>query len=205
MPDGMKLYYAPKTRSQRPRWLLEELGVAYEKIGVDLKAKAHKTPEYLRIHPLGLVPALQDGNLTLIESGAMVAYLADKYPEKRLAPPLGTPERGLYYQWLFYATATMEPPVMQVFYHTQLLPEDKRIPAVVEPAKQKFRESLPLVEKTVEKGPWILGSDFSAADVLVGINVIFGRALKLIDGFPALEAYAKRLTDRPAWQRARAD
>lgn len=201
----MKLYYAPKTRSARPRWILEELGVPYEKINVDLKAKAQKSPEYLKVHPLGLVPALQDGSLTIIESGAIVTYLADKYPEKKLAPPVASPERGTYYQWLFFAVASMEPPLMQVFQHTVQLPEEKRISQVAEGGRTKFAETVPVIEKALQGKPWIMGNQFTAADVLIGMMVIFARSLKLTEGNATLEDYAKRLTERPAFQRARAD
>jgi len=90
----MKLYYSPQTRAGRPRWLLEEIGAPYEIASLDLKKGEHKQPEYMKIHPHGAVPALIDGDLALFESAAICMYLADKYPEKKLAPALGTPARG---------------------------------------------------------------------------------------------------------------
>src|SRR5258705_12836566 len=111
----MKLYYARMTRAGRPRWMLEETGAPYELVRLDLSRGEHKKPEYMKIHPHGSVPALDDGDLALFESAAICAYLADKFPEKRLAPPVGTPARGLYYQWIVYSMATMEPPILKVF------------------------------------------------------------------------------------------
>ena len=136
----MKLYYAPQTRAGRPRWLLEELGVPYEIVPVDLAQGEHKKPEYMKIHPHGAVPALADGDLVLFESAAICMYLADKYPEKKLAPAVGTPARGLYYQWMIYTMATLEPPVVQIFLNTVMLPEAERSAAAVEKGKTQFAE-----------------------------------------------------------------
>ena len=122
----LKLYHSAQSRSTRPRWLLEEIGAPYELVRVDLGKQEHKTPQYLQIHPHGVVPALVDGDLALIESGAICAYLADKFPAARLAPAVGTPERGRYYQWMFYTMATLEPPLLQVFMNTVQLPEAQR-------------------------------------------------------------------------------
>ena len=121
----MKLYSNPFSRGTRPRWLLEELGVPYALVHVDMKAGAHKEPGYRAIHPLGRVPALveEDGR-TVIESGAICLYLADKYIDRGLAPAFGSPARGAYYQWAFYAYATLEAPVTQYFTHTRSAPED---------------------------------------------------------------------------------
>ena len=112
MDTPLKLYFAPRTRATRPRWLLEELGVPYELVELDMSKQEHKQLPYLRIHPLGRVPALADGDQVIFESAAICMYLADKFPEKKLAPAVGTPERGQYYQWMVYAGATLEPEVL---------------------------------------------------------------------------------------------
>src|SRR5271166_4282849 len=104
----MKLYFAPQTRAIRPLIMLEELAVPYEVVLIDFKGGEHKTVEYRKIHPHGQLPALQDGRLTMFESAAICAYLADKFPDKRMAPALGTVERGTYYQWMFYSVAALE-------------------------------------------------------------------------------------------------
>src|SRR4029450_1324052 len=91
----------------------EEIGEPFELARLDMSKKEHKAPEYMKIHPHGAVPALVDGDLVLIESAAIVAYLADKFPAAKLAPAVGTPERGRYYQWLFYTIGTLEPPLIQ--------------------------------------------------------------------------------------------
>ncbi len=104
----MKLYFAPQTRAIRPLIMLEELAVPYEIVLIDFKGGEHKSVEYRKIHPHGQLPALQDGALTMFESAAICAYLADKFPDKQMAPALGTIERGMYYQWMFYSMAALE-------------------------------------------------------------------------------------------------
>ena len=104
----MKLYYAPQTRAIRPLIMLEELAVPYEIVLIDFKGGEHKSVEYRKIHPHGQLPALQDGTLTMFESAAICAYLADKFPDKQMAPALGTIERGMYYQWMFYSMAALD-------------------------------------------------------------------------------------------------
>src|SRR5262245_45870944 len=128
----LKLYYAPQTRAGRPRWLLEEIGVPYELVRLDLQKADHQQPDYMKANPNGAVPALVDGDLALFESAAICQYLADKFPEKRLAPPLGTPARARYYQWIHYAMSGLEPPLVTLFLHTMMRPEKDRIPVLVE-------------------------------------------------------------------------
>ncbi len=99
----MQLYFAPRTRASRPRWLLEELEVPYELVKLDLSKQESRTPAYVALHPFGEVPVLVDGDVTLFESSAICLYLADRFPEKRLAPSLGSPDRGPYLQWMLFA------------------------------------------------------------------------------------------------------
>ncbi|MHC5830283.1 MAG: glutathione S-transferase family protein, partial [Nostoc sp.] len=105
----MKLYYIPTTRAVRPRWLLEEMGIAYDLVRVNMTMT--KQSEYKELHPHGKVPVLVDGEVTIFESAAICTYLADKYIEMGFAPPLDSSERADYQQWLFYAAVTLEPPV----------------------------------------------------------------------------------------------
>ena len=110
----MKLYWSPRTRSFSALWLMEETGQAYERVLTDISTGAQKTPEYLAINPMGKVPALKDGDATLAEAAAICAYVAERYPEARLAPPLGDPGRAKYLYWLFFAPGCIEPAMMQV-------------------------------------------------------------------------------------------
>lgn len=201
----LKLYHSSQSRSVRPRWLLEEIGAPYELVRLDMSKQEHKTPEYKRIHPHGVVPALVDGDLALMESAAICAYLADKFPEAQMAPRIGTPERGRYYQWMVYSIATLEPPVIDIFMNTVMLPEAERSTKAVDKARTTFGEVAQVLEYNLSSKPFLLGERFSAVDVMVGSSLIWGQFLGLLDGRPALAEYAQRLSTRPAYQRASAD
>jgi glutathione S-transferase len=199
----MKLYYVPLTRASRPRWMLEELGVPYELVRIDRAWT--KSREYLAIHPLGHVPAFTDGDLTMFESAAIVSYLADKYPDKQLAPPPGTPERGLYYQWMFFVMATMEPPLVAVFNEQVKKPEPERDQKVIAAARARFTQILDVLDGALAGKEYILGDRFSAADIMIASALAWSKFMGLLDHHPRVQAYSKRMADRPAAKRARAD
>jgi len=201
----MKLYYVPRTRATRVRWLLEELGVPYQLVRLDTSKKENKQPDYLAIHPLGHVPALVDQDVSLIESAAICMYLADKFPEKKLAPALGSKERASYYQWIMFAMTTVEPPLITIAMHTRFLPEEKRNPAMIPEAQGRLKEVLGVLEKRMEGKQFAVGDHFTAADAVLGSTLIWGNAMGQIQGFPSLEAYIKRMMERPAQKKAAAD
>ena len=185
----LTLYHATQSRSVRPRWLLEEIGAPYELVRLNLGAGEHKRPEYLRINPNGTVPALVDGDLALFESAAICQYLADRFPEKRLAPPVGTPARGLYYQWIHYAMAALEPPIVTIFLHTVRRAEAERNATLAAEARAQLGSVLDVIERALAGRQFILGDDFTAAD----------------DARSNIASYVTRLAARPAFQRAGAD
>jgi len=201
----MKLYHSAQSRSTRPRWLLEEIGAPYDLVRLDMSKQEQKAPAYLRINPHGTVPALVDGDLALIESAAICSYLADKFPEARLAPAVGTPERGRYYQWMFYSMATLEPPVIEIFMNTVMLPEAERSAKAVEKARAAFAGVADVLSNALSGKPFMLGEQFSAADVMIGSTLAWSQFLGLLNDRPALQEYAQRLSARPAYQRATAD
>ena len=202
----LTLYHSPQSRSVRPRWMLEELGVPYEVVRLNLEAGDQKKPEYLKLNPNGTVPTLVDGALAIWESAAIVQYLADKYPEKRLAPPVGTPARGLYYQWSFFAMCGLEPPAITIFLHTVRLPEGERLPQLVEGARTQLAAAVRLVDGALAGKDFILGSEFSAADVLIGSTLWWCHMMGMVGpDVPNVQAYVGRVTTRPAMQRASAD
>ena len=202
----LKLYYVPRTRAVRVRWMLEELGVPYELHRVDLMAGEQRSAEYLaRVHPLGHVPALIDGDTCIFESGAIIAHLADRFPEKQLAPTPGSPERGPYYQWLFYAMTELEPHVQLYSAHTQRLPEDRRIAAVADEARRALNANLLALEQALSDGREFVLGRFTAADVVVSGVVGWAFMLRMIEDRPLTQAWSKRLADREAARRSRAD
>ena len=118
----MKLYWSPRSRSFSALWLMEETGQPYERVLTDISKGAQKTPEYLAINPMGKVPALADGEATLAEAAAICAYVAERYPQAKLAPPVGDPLRAKYLYWLFFAPGCIEPAMVQVATKVEMNP-----------------------------------------------------------------------------------
>lgn len=197
----MKLYRVGGSRSNRVQWMLEELGVTVELQTLDFRKGELRSEAHLLRHPHGLVPAFEDEGLSLIESSAICLYLADKYPDKKLAPAVGTKERAKYYQWCVYAPATLDEKTVAAFFHTVVYPADQRDPKVVERARELWGHAANVLEPVVAHSPYLLG-EFSAADVVVGYAVTLAARIGLLEGHAVLAAYAKRLSERPAFARA---
>jgi glutathione S-transferase len=191
----VKLYWAPHTRAMRALWMLEETGCAYERVLVDITTGAQSHPDFLKINPMGKVPALVDGDATVAESGAICAWLADRFPEAGLAPPIGDPARGRYLQWLFFSAGCAEPA------YTERMNGWTTDSSAA--AWGNFDRVIAVQEEALSTGPWILGERFSAADVLLGIDLHYCmNVIKVIPEKPVLQAYAARCFERPALQRA---
>ena len=191
----MKLYWAPRTRSFSALWMMEETGQTYERVLVDMSVNAQKSPDYLAINPMGKVPALQDGAATMAEAAAICAYVAERYPQAKLAPLIGDPRRTKYLYWLFYAPTCIEPAIMQIYTKMQ-------VPTMMAgwgEATQVFD----VLDAAVEKGAWILGDEFSAADVIIcsGLNFAI-KVFKMVPTRPSFDRYIERCSARPAFQRA---
>jgi glutathione S-transferase len=197
----MKLYFAPRTRAVRPRWLLEELEVPYALVKLD----PSKQENPLAIHPFGEVPVLVDGDVTLFESLAICLHLADRFPEKRLAPPPGSMERGLYYQWMLYSETRLEPVVMPFHEHARL-PEEQQVHAPVQEALTRTRarlgDVLQVIDTALDGREFLVGGHFTAADVVNASVLHLAHTLKLLDGHPRLVEYVMRHVRRPAVRRA---
>ncbi|MHA7628926.1 glutathione S-transferase family protein [Corallococcus sp. M7] len=193
----MKLYFAPRTRAVRPRWLLEELGVPYELVQQDTV-----TPEYLAVHPLGDLPALVDGDVTLLESLAICLHLADRFPEKHLAPPVGSAERGAYYGWMAFAELSLDPVVME-FYRDAQPPGTREVPeGDVAKLRARLTAALDLIQGGLGGREFLVGESFTAADVVMASILHLANTLMLLGGHPGLVAYVRRHSQRPAVRRA---
>ena len=194
----MKLYWSPRTRSFSALWLMEETGQPYERVLTDIATGAQKTPEYLAINPMGKVPALRHGDVTITEVAAICTYLADAFPDKKLNVPVGDPRRGPYLKWMFFGPGCFEPAVI-----------DRAAPRAEPPRRAMlgygdFDTTMNVVAKAVEKGPWILGEQFTAADVVIGSQIRWGMMFKLVPERQTFLDYAARIAARPAVQRAEA-
>jgi glutathione S-transferase len=189
----IKLYWAPRSRAFSALWLMEETGQPYERVRVDIAAGAQRTPEYLAVNPMGKVPALSDGDATLAEAAAICAYVAERYPEAKLAPALGDPLRAKYLYWLFFTPGCIEPAMVQVATKIEM----SSVAAGWGDAQRVFD----VLDAALIKGPWILGEDFSAADVAVGSALNFAvRLFKMVPSRPSFDAYIARCVARPAFQ-----
>jgi glutathione S-transferase len=191
----MQLYWSPRSRSFAALWLLEETGQPYERVLTDISTGAQRNIEYLAINPMGKVPALKDGEVALAESAAILAYVAERYPEARLTPPIGDPKRARFLYWLFFVPGCIEPAMVQIA--TKL--EMSSVAAGWGDAKRVFD----VLDTALAKGPWILGENFSAADVAIGAALNFSvRLFKMVPSRASFDAYLARCVARPAFQRA---
>ncbi len=193
----MKHYCYPSSRAATTIWMLKELDAPHESIVVDFAAGEAASPEYRAINPMGKVPALVDGDAVVTETAAICAYLADKFADKGLAPPPGSPERGKYYRYLFFPGVTLEP----------LLSVTSLGIEVTNPQSVGWGDmprGLATVETMTPEAGWAVGDVFTAADV------VFGGALALFSGFkmmelsPKVAAYVERVKARPAYQASHA-
>ncbi|MBI1181947.1 MAG: glutathione S-transferase family protein [Alphaproteobacteria bacterium] len=191
----MKLYWAPKSRAFRAAWMLEESGAPYERVLVDIRAGQQSTPEFARINPMQKVPALTDGEATVAESAAICAYVAERVPGAGLAPPMDSPLRGRYWHLLFFAASCIEGAFLEKFANVS--------PPGMSAGWGSLDRVMDALEGFVTPGPWVLGEQFTAADVMIGADLYYGIELfGLFERRPAFAAYLERITKRPAFQRA---
>ncbi len=192
----MKLYEFAPTRSIRARWMLQELGIDFESVTVSLPSGEHRNPEYLEINPAGKVPALVDGDLTLTESGAIVLYLAEKYPERGFMPA-DPGARAEAYRWMFFAITELEQPLWRIARHTALYPAHERLPADVSLARREFTDMAAVLETHMKDRTYVAGDRVSAADFIVAYTLDWGDEARLLGDFPLLRAYVQRMYARP--------
>ena len=161
----MKIYYAPNTRAVRIVWLFEELGLPYEIERFKLGDVSMRSPDYLKVHPMGRVPTLQDGDVTIFESGAIVQYVLAKYGEGRLVPAVSSPEFPAYLQWLHYAEGMIMPPVNTIVVETVLLPPERRNQGNVDRAVKLLSRMLGAANEGLQGREYLAGA-FSGADIM---------------------------------------
>jgi len=203
----IKLYYYPGNASLTPHILLEELGVPFELVLVDRANAAHKSPEYLKLNPNGLIPVLVDGELILYETAAICLHLADTHPQVRLAPPMRTAERAHFYKWLIWGTNTLQSMLLHYFYGERLVNEGDAAAAaqVKTHAEAHIGGMLDQLDAQLasHRADWLLGPEFSAVDpyalMLCRWTRNFARPARSL---PNLGPYLQRVLARPAVQRA---
>jgi glutathione S-transferase len=188
----MKLYEFGPTRSIRVRWTLQELGVDFEPIRVNLLAGEHQRPEFLKINPAGKIPVLVDGDLVLTESVAIVLYLADKYSNKGLIPT-DLKERAQVNRWLLFAATELEQPLWRIARNTMLYPEEQRLPADVVLASQEFQAMASVLEEHMQRRQFVVGDNVTVADFVLAYTLDWANEDQLLDDCPQLLTYMKRM------------
>ena len=184
----MKLYFNPQSRAVIARWMLDECGADYEIVPIDLAMGENKRTDYLKINPAGTLPALVDGQARIFETAAICLYLADRFPEANLAPKIGDPRRGKYLTFAVYSTSQLDPAIVDAALN--LKTERQR-------GWTDFETCKTVVERELGAGPYLLGEQFTAADVLIGSMFIWQRMMGTRSGRPAIDAYVDRLLARP--------
>ncbi|RUO66361.1 glutathione S-transferase [Pseudidiomarina planktonica] len=188
-------YTNPESRACIVRRMLEEVGAKYTTKVLDYNGQM-KTPEYLKINPLGKVPAITHGDLVVTETAAICAYLADQFPEKNLAPAPDSPERGTYYRWLFFGAGPVE-----------LATSAKACGWAIEGNEQMvgsgtLNEVMAALELAISKGPFICGEQFTAADVYIASHIGWGMQFKTLEERDSFKSYVERVDERPAIKKA---
>lgn len=191
---SLVLYYHPYSRAAGTLWALEEAGAPYELEVIDILKGEQKGPELVAKNPMGKLPTLVDGDVVVTEAAAIALYLADRYAAGRLAPPLDDPRRGTYLRWSFFAPSVVEPAVMAKASNWQV----KEVSA----GWGSFGAMVAAAESAIAGGPFLLGEQFSMADVVFGGLLRYLIGFKQIEPRPAFTAYVARLDERPAFQRA---
>jgi glutathione S-transferase len=198
MADDLVLYTNPMSRGRIARWMLEETGQPYRTEVLDF-GTTMKAADYLRINPMGKVPAIRHGDAVVTEAAAICAYLADAFPDAGLAPPPGDRRRAPYYRWLFFAAGPIEAAATNKALGF-VVPEGRNATA----GYGSLADVMNAVERVVSERDYVAGDAFTAADVYFGSQIGWGMMFGTIDKRPAFEQYWARLSARPAAVRSRA-
>jgi glutathione S-transferase len=188
------LHHSPMSRAANVVWMLEEVGVPYELVHVNLMAGDHKRAEHLALNPMGKVPVLVDNGVAISETAAIAVYLGDRYALSRLAPALDDPARGPYLRWCFYSPSVVEIGCMAKAAGWQFKPSQAGFGT--------YESMISTLDGALSQGPWLLGDRFTMADMILGGTMLWMLQFGMIDSLPSFTAYAERLRQRPAKQRA---
>jgi glutathione S-transferase len=195
MSDEIVFYSSPLSRGRIVHWMLEEVAAPHRFEVVNLESADQKKPGFLAVNPMGKVPAIVHRDTVVTECGAICAYLADAFPASGLAPHTDSPARGTYYRWLFFGACCVEPAVID-----RMLSR----PAPSRPGALGYgcyEDTIETLERALTPGPYILGNQFSAADVYIGSQIGFGMMMNALEGRSTFRNYTSLLQQRPAYRR----
>jgi len=199
MADEVTFYHNPRSRATMAHWMLEEVGAPYKVVPISFDAGENKTPAFLAINPMGKLPTIVHRGVTVTETAAIIAYLADNFPAAGLAPAPTDPQRGAYYRWLFFGSGCVEPAMMDAMMQR-------------EPGRPMgmpygtYDDTFNTLRKALTPGPYLLGDTFSAADLYIGSELNYASMFGApgIKDDPVFTPYVERLKARPAFQRTAA-
>ena len=198
----LKVHFVAGTRAGRVVWLLEELGLDYEVNIMPFTKEGLKSPEHRSRHALGRVPVLEDGDISIFESGAIIDYVLERHKNGGLKTSSDAPEFPFYLQWYHYCEGMVMPPMNQIVVQTILLPPDRRDETVLNQAKNLLTKSLAPVNENLANKDYLIG-DFSAADLMLGHSCFMANRLGCVnDEMKSIKDYVARINDRPAFQKA---
>ena len=198
----LKLHFAPNSRAGRIVWLLEELGLPYALNRMDFHPRDLKSDAHRARHPLGRVPVLEDGDVSIFESGAIIEYVLERHKNGGLKPAVDAPEYPDYLQWFHYCEGMVMPPINIIVVNTLLLPPDRQDQNALAQAKRLLAKALAPVNDALAGKDYLVGN-FSAADIMLGHACFMSNRIGSVsDEMAHLKAYVSRIEQRPAFQKA---
>lgn len=197
MSDEVIFYHNPQSRASMAHWMLEECGAPYRTVPMAWESDDTRKPDFLAVNPMGKLPTIRHRGVTVTETAAIVAYLADAFPEAGLAPPVGSPERGAYYRWLFFGAGCIEPSMLDTLIKRPP-PENKRMAGY-----GTYEDVLNALRVTLADRDYLATDRFTGADLYVGASLGWMGAFGApqVKGDPVFDAYVARCTDRPAYRK----
>jgi glutathione S-transferase len=196
----LKVHFAPNSRAGRIIWILEELNLPYEVNRMDFHPKDLKSDEHRSRHPLGRIPVLDDGDVRIYESGAIVEYILERHKNGNLKPEVSSERYPEYLQWFHYCEGMVMPPINTIIVQTLLLPEDRRDENVLNQAKRLLSKSLEPVNQSLAEREYLIG-DFSAADIMLGHACFMSNRLGCVnEEMLNMKSYVENINKRPAFQ-----
>jgi glutathione S-transferase len=192
----MKLYGAPPTRALRVIWLLNELGLKYEMIPVNILQAETQRQEFRTLNPAAKVPVLVDGSVVLTESSAIQLYLAEKNPQSGFIPET-LEDRAQMYRWIFFLVTEIEQPLWRIARHTFIYPEEKRLPQDIDLATQECKKMVAVLEQHMDKRKFIVGDRLSVADFNAAYTLDWANEQQMLVAAPRLQNYLKSMYARP--------
>lgn len=195
MSDEIVFYHNPNSRSVIAHFMLEEVSAPYRIELLDLEKKEQKSAKLKAVNPMGKVPTIIHRDTVITESAAICAYLADAFPEKRLAPAIGDPARGTYLRWMFFGAGCVEPALVDRLLHRPV-PDT---PGAL--GYGSYEDTLDTLEKALARGPFLLGAQFTALDVFLGAEIEWGILTHALEPRPRFQLYVERIRARPAHAR----